>query len=137
MMRTDYIESRFCSFCLRETEHVLFTYLNSATFTCQFCQHTEVAEGEERVKDSNNKYTVVAIKEENKFAPAHTRRVVIVELLRQSKDNPTQSPDTILVQYPAYGGNHYCASVAEHPGGGIISHKEAEAISKEIKRFVE
>jgi hypothetical protein len=40
------------------------------------------------------------------------------------------------VQYPAYEGDHFIASMSRHPNSGFINHDEAKAIAIEIRKFV-
>ena len=135
MMQTDYVESHFCTRCMRETEHVLFTYLNQGSLTCQFCQHTEVF-NEDAMKRT---YTVVSIDEKDRRTAR--RRMVVVELECRSEPNALGERkgkvETITVQYPAYGEDHYLASVSLYPNGGVIGHIEAKEIANEIRKFVE
>jgi len=68
------------------------------------------------------------------------RRMVLVEIERTTDpDKPGEAGTTVetfVVQYPAYGKEHYTASVEFHPDGNTINHMEATAVSSEIKLCV-
>lgn len=84
-------------------------------------------------------YTVVSIEEEN--FNTKKRRLVVVELLRKTTPNKVGEPksitETIKVQYPSHGNDHFLASVALYPNGGVINFKDTKIIADEIRRFVE
>ena len=132
MFRSEYL-MHFCVRCLRDVEHVKFTYIDYETMSCTFCQQqTTVEEVKEPVLKS---YRVVSISEENFNTEA--RRMVIVEVERKVAPDKIgevgTSVETFLVQYPAYGKDHFTASIELHPPGKTINFIEAGAIAEQIK----
>jgi len=132
-MRTEYLP-HFCTRCMRELDHVKLTYIDHITMTCMNCQKSCVVEEEKVFVEKSYKIISIDEKDFNKLS----RREVVVEVQRTtSPDKMGESGinvETLMVKYPAYGSEHYAASVAIYPGGGPINFKEAEEIAKEIKK---
>ena len=135
-MRTQY-EDQFCLSCLREVEHIKFTYLDQVCYTCTFCQESTLVKEDEEVAMKKT-YTIIAIDEKDRNSGR--RRMVVTEI--ECKSEPDSFSDgeatteTFKVQHPAYGNEHYTSSVARYPSGATLGHLEAKAISEEIKKFV-
>ena len=123
---------------MRDTEHVKFIYYDRGSLTCTFCQKmTPIVEniGE----DMKRTYTIISIDEKDRNSGK--RRVVVVELECRSEPDAlgeTESKiETVMVEYPAYGGTHYVHQVAHHPTNRVINFVDAKAIAKEILKCVE
>jgi hypothetical protein len=133
MMQTAYT-MHHCQRCGIITDHCKLTYIEQIVYCCVVCQNDEV------VELMNKTYTVVSIDEKDR--DNNRRRMVVVEIERTSTPDMLHEKakgiqaETMLVQYPAYGGEHYTAAVAKHPSGGTINHVEAAAISAVIKEMI-
>ena len=85
-------------------------------------------------------FTVVSIDEKDRNSAR--RRMVVVELQcetstdRLGEDAPAEPYTTVMVQYPAYGEEHYTHNLSKYPNGGIVNHTDAQAISDEIKKMI-
>lgn len=137
-MRTEYIDAHFCTRCLRETEHVKFTYGDSSTLTCQFCQSTSdlVEEVEEMVQRS---FTVISVEESyNNPKRRMVQAEIRVETTPDGLGEHKPEVEDIRVEYPAYEDQHFTAQV--EPLGGPMGHKfnykDAREVSKAIRTFI-
>ncbi len=135
MLRSEYTTA-FCTRCLQNIDHVKLTYIDHVVLTCMFCQEDTVVK--ETEKDVLKSYRIVTIHERN--FNTEFRRMVIVEIERTIEPDKLGETETIIenfmVQYPAYGKDHFTASVEFCPDGKSINFIEANAISAEIKSCV-
>lgn len=85
-------------------------------------------------------FTVVSIDEKDRNSGR--RRMVVVELQCETctdklgEDTPETPYTTLMVQYPAYGEEHYPHNLSRHPDGDNINHVDAKAIAEEIKKMI-
>lgn len=85
-------------------------------------------------------FTVVSIDEKDRNSAR--RRMVVVELQCETSTNrlgeqtPAEPYTTVMVQYPAYGEEHYTNNLSRYPDNGIINHADSKLISDEIKKMI-
>lgn len=140
LMRTEFVDLRFCAQCGRATEQIRFIYLDEGTVTCQVCQNTEdFIVAEELV---NKKFAIVSM--DGEVSTTDKRRVVKVEVrvtLTPDKlgEGSEVTYEDIKVEYPAYGDDHFTAQVSHcgvYGSGSVPGFKDAKGISKAIKQFI-
>ncbi len=137
MLRSDYL-THFCQKCMHVTDHVRLTYFKYITLTCMICQNDiQFDVSDITVKKT---YTIVSIYEKDRSSLSGKKRTVVVEIIRKSEPDKLAETETIvetfMVQYPAYGVDHFTASVEQHPNDGPLNFVEARAISEEIKKLI-
>jgi len=134
-MHTEWLDEQFCTRCLRQTEHVKFSYGEECTITCQFCQTTTsvVEEVEEAVKKT---FTVIAVDEQyNNPKRRMVKAEIRVESMPERFGDQNGKTEDIMVQYPAYEDQHFTAQVTPVIGKDF-NFKDAAKISLAIKQFI-
>jgi len=96
------------------------------------CQNETIGESMKRT------YTIIMIHDDG--YQTTKRRTIVVDIecvaVADKLNERGSSISNFKVQYPAYEGDHFIASMSKYPNSSFINHNEAKAIATEIRKFV-